>query len=136
MKTLSAVKYAVGASVVALALTACTKNEEPNNAQEADIVVAELVIQEIQAVCDEPSLRNRLVDSLQVGLLDSALLEVQGYDDATRLGLEQQVRQSSLAWTSICRMSLHRVRRAVLTCILHCQLKTSLMPTAHLRIMV
>lgn len=93
MKTLSAVKYAVGASVVALALTACTKNEEPNNAQEADIVVAEPVIQEIQAVCDEPSLRNRLVDSLQVGLLDSALLEVQGYDDATRLGLEQQVRQ-------------------------------------------
>lgn len=89
MKKISALKYAVGASVVVLA-AACSKKEE---APEAQVAVSEPVVQEIAAVCDEPSLRNRLVDALQAGLLDQALAATQNYDDASRLGLEQQVRQ-------------------------------------------
>lgn len=93
MKTKSTIRYVLSALTLALALTACTKNEESNESQEVDIVVAEPVIQEIQAVCDEPSLRNRLLDALRMRLLDDALFEVKNHDDAIRLGLEQQVRQ-------------------------------------------
>lgn len=91
MKKMNALKYAISASLMALALTACSKKQDES--ANADVKVAEPVVQEIQAVCDEPSLKNRLVDAVQAGLLDSALLAVQGYEDAARLGLEQQVRQ-------------------------------------------
>lgn len=84
-----AATVAMGVSIVTL--TACEKKQE--QPVEAEIKVVEPVVQEIEAVCDEPSLRNRLVDAIQAGLLDSALLSIQNYDDATRLGLEQQVRQ-------------------------------------------
>lgn len=84
-----AATVAMGVSIVAL--SACDKKQE--QPIEAEIEVVEPVVQEIEAVCDEPSLRNRLVDAIQMGLLDSAMLSIQNYNNATRLGLEQQVRQ-------------------------------------------
>ncbi|WP_323841228.1 MULTISPECIES: hypothetical protein [unclassified Moraxella] len=91
MRKINALRYAVSASLVAVVLSACGNKE--GQSAEPEMEVAEPVVQEIQVVCDEPSLRNRLVDALQAGLLDSALMAIQNYDDAMRLGLEQQVRQ-------------------------------------------
>lgn len=88
MKKLTVLTYAASASLAALLMTACSKKEEAG-----ELKVAEPTVQEIQVVCDEPSLHNRLIDALQAGLLDGALSAVQGYEDGTRLGLEQQVRQ-------------------------------------------
>lgn len=107
MKKLTVLTYAASASLAALLMTACSKKEE-----DGELKVAEPTVQEIQVVCDEPSLHNRLVDALQVGLLDGALSAVQGYEDGTRLGLEQQVRQQ----LSRVGVELHNVTTSGATC--------------------
>lgn len=110
MKKISALKCALGVIVVALMVSACAKKDQPSTEHQEK--VAEPVVQEIQAICDEPSLRNRLVDALQAGLLDHALMAIQSYDDASKLGLEKQVRQNLTELN----IDLHNVVASGATC--------------------
>lgn len=91
MKKLSILTYTVGLSMMALTLAACTKNDEPATSQEAEIVIAEPVVQEIEAVCDDASTK-LLVDALQADLMDKALFAASSYNDVYP-DFERQVHQ-------------------------------------------
>ncbi|OOR92960.1 hypothetical protein B0181_01075 [Moraxella caviae] len=92
MKKNTALMWLAVPTVAALALVGCGESKK-EQASEDDIVVVEPVVQDIAVMCDDAGLKNRLVDALNVALLDESLLLTRDYGADDAEALEQLVRQ-------------------------------------------
>lgn len=74
-------------AVALLALAGCSKeNSEP------EMPVAEPVVTQITAVCDDFSLKNRLTDAVQANLLDASLSRLSGLSELQMQDMEAKIR--------------------------------------------
>lgn len=71
-----------------LALVGCSNNDESAD----NIPVAEPVVTQITAVCNDHSLKNRLNDTLQATLLDASLARLTGMSELQMQDMETKVR--------------------------------------------
>lgn len=84
----STIKFISASTVALLALAGCSKNDETAE----NLPVAEPVVTQITAVCDDHSLKNRLSDALQSALLDASLSRLTGMSELQMQDMETKVR--------------------------------------------
>lgn len=84
----STIKFISASTVALLALAGCSKNDETAE----NLPVAEPVVTQITAVCDDHSLKNRLNDALQSALLDASLSRLTGMSELQMQDMETKVR--------------------------------------------
>ncbi|OOS21311.1 hypothetical protein [Moraxella pluranimalium] len=84
----STIKFISASTVALLALAGCSKSDESAE----NLPVAEPVVTQITAVCDDHSLKNRLNDALQSALLDASLSRLTGMSELQMQDMETKVR--------------------------------------------
>lgn len=82
------IKFIIASTVALLALAGCSKSDESAD----NLPVAEPVVTQITAVCDDFSLKNRLNDAVQANLLDTALSRLSGLSAIQMQDMESKVR--------------------------------------------